>query len=355
MRAPRRAVQLLFIPVILLVVARALLPYAIERYVNRVLARNPNYIGSVGDIDVALIRGAYTIRDARIDKRNRKVPVPFFAADAVDLSIQWYALLFDRSLVGEVEFMHPKLNFVLGPSVEQSQAGQGVDWRKTVDDLFPFQINRTAVHDGEIHFRTFHTEPPVNVYLHHVELVALNLTNAEGREGSRVATLTVHGIPMNAGMLRARVKLDPFAETRTPSFEFAGEVTGTDLTQWNDFLKAYGKFDVKRGTFSVFSELKADQGRFEGYVKPFFGDVDVVDVKKDLEQKGLFGTIWQMIVGATDEVFQDQSHDRVATRIPISGTVNDPKIGFWTTLGNVVKNAFIQSLVPRLEGRFGAR
>ena len=354
MRA-RRAVQIALIPVILLVVARALLPYAIERYVNRVLARNPSYIGHVGDIDVALIRGAYTIQDVRVDKRNGKVPVPFFAAESVDLSIQWHALLFDRALVGEAEFMHPKLNFVQGPSVEQSQAGQGVDWRKTVEDLFPFRINRTAVHDGEIHFRTFHTEPPVNVYLHHVELVALNLTNAESREGSRVATLDMHGIPMNAGMLHVRMKLDPFAEKTSPDFEFAGEVTGTDLTQWNDFLRAYGKFDVKRGTFSVFSELRAHQGAFEGYVKPFFGDVDVVDVKKDLPEKGLLGTLWQAIVGATDEVFQDQSHDRVATRIPISGTVSDPKVGFWTTLGNVVKNAFIQSLVPRLEGRFGAR
>jgi Domain of Unknown Function (DUF748) len=352
MRA-RRAVQLLLIPVILLVVARALLPIAIQRYVNRVLARDETYIGHVGDVDVALIRGAYTVRDVRVDKRSGKVPVPFFASDAVDLSIQWHALLFDRALVGEAEFQEPKLNFVLGPSVEQSQAGQGVDWRKTVEDLFPFRINRVAAHDGEIHFRSFHTKPPVNVYLHHVELVALNLTNAEGREGSRVARLTMRGIPMNAGMLRLSTSLDPFAKTH-PDFDFAGEVTGADLTQWNDFLQAYGKFDVQRGTFSVYSELVGRGNRFDGYVKPFFGDVDVLDVKKDLP-KGWLHTIWEAIVGATDEVFQDQSHDRVATRIPISGTVGDPKIGFWATLGNVVRNAFIESLVPRLEGKIGAR
>lgn len=335
-----------------LILARALLPLAIERYVNRVLSRDETYVGHVGDVDLALFRGAYEIEDVRIDKRSGAVPVPFFTSEIVDLSIQWRAL-FDGALVGEVEFLHPKLEFVAGPTKAKSQAGAGVDWRKTVEDLFPFKINRVAVRDGEIHFRAFHTDPPVDVYLHHTELVALNLTNAQDLSESRVATIRVDAIPMNAGRLRAKLEIDPFA--RTPDFDFDGQVTGADLTQWNQFLRAYAGFDVQRGGFSVFAELLADGNRFDGYVKPFFRDVDVLRWEEEKHEQSFFASVWEAVVGTAAEVFQDQPNDRVATRIPISGTVADPRIGFWTTLGNVLRNAFLKAFVPQLEGSVGER
>ena len=53
-----------------LLLLRALLPIAIQRYVNRVLDRNEHYGGHAGDVDVALIRGAYTIESVVIRKRN---------------------------------------------------------------------------------------------------------------------------------------------------------------------------------------------------------------------------------------------------------------------------------------------
>jgi hypothetical protein len=335
-----------------LLVARALLPIAIQRHVNQVLARDGTYVGHVGDVDVALIRGAYEIEDVRIDKRNGAVPVPFFTSESVDLSIQWRAL-FDGALVGEVEFLRPKLSFVAGPSRAASQAGGGVDWRDTVEDLFPIKINRVAVHDGEIHFRAFHTEPPVDVYLRHTELVATNLTNALDLSESRVAQVHVQAIPMNAGRLRAHLAIDPFADT--PDFDFDGQVTGADLTQWNDFLRAYAGFDVEQGAVAVYAELLAADDRFDGYVKPFFRNVDVLRWEEEKEEQGFFASAWEAVVGTTVELFEDQPNDRVATRIPVSGTVSDPRIGFWVTLGNVLRNAFLEAFVPKLEGSVGER
>jgi hypothetical protein len=346
----RRIPLALLVAIGIVILARVLLPFAIQRYVNGVLSRDESYVGRVGDVDLALIRGAYQIEDVRIDKRNGDVPVPFFTSELVDLSIQWRAL-FDGALVGEVEFLRPKLEFVAGPSRARSQAGGGVDWRDTVEDLFPFQINRVAVRDGEIHFRAFHTEPKVDVYLHHTELVALNLTNAEDLDEGRVATVRLDAVPMNAGRLRVRLELDPFA--REPDFDFDGQVTGADLTQWNDFLRAYAGFDVERGAFSVFAELLAQGDRFDGYVKPFFRNVDVLRWEEEKDEQGFFASAWEAIVGTTAEVFEDQPNDRVATRIPVTGTVDDPSVGFWATLGNVLRNAFLEAFVPQLEGSVG--
>jgi hypothetical protein len=61
--------------------------------VNRTIDQSPLYDGEIGDIDVHLWRGAYAIRDIRLDKTTGSVPVPLFACRRVDLAIQWDALL----------------------------------------------------------------------------------------------------------------------------------------------------------------------------------------------------------------------------------------------------------------------
>jgi hypothetical protein len=204
-----------------------------------------------------------------------------------------------------------------------------------------------------VHFRALDTDPPVHVYLQRVQLAAENLTNRREFSGDRVAHLELRAVPMDAGRLQARVSLDPFAES--PDFDFDGQLIGGDLTQWNDLLRAYAGLDVQRGGFSVYAELLARGDRFRGYLKPFFRDVDVLHLERELEQQGWLASLWEALVGATQEVFENQPQDRSATRIPLSGTVEDPDIGFWTTLGGVLRNAFVEALTPRLEGSVGQR
>jgi hypothetical protein len=345
-RWPRRTGIGLAIGLGVLVVLRALLPTALERYVNRVLDRSEQYEGSVGDVDVSLVRGAYTIEAVEIRKRNGRVPVPLLASERIDLSIEWRALT-DGALVGEVEFTRPQINLVAPSRSAQQQTGAGEDWRAVVESLFPVKINRVEVHDGSVHLRAFQTDPKVDVYLHHVELVALNLTNSRSSSADRVAHLTMRATPMNAGLLSARAAFDPFAAK--PDFDLDGEVTGADLAQWNDLLRAYLHFDVQQGGFSLYTELTASDDRFHGYLKPFFKNVDVLQFAEEREEQGLLASLWEGVVGTAAEIFQDHEHDRIATRIPISGTVEDPRLGFWVTLGNVVRNAFIESFEPELD------
>jgi hypothetical protein len=304
----------------------------------------------VGDVDLSLWRGAYSIDAVEIDKRGGKLPVPFFKAKTVDFSVEWKAL-FDGAWVGEVVFEQPELNFVSGPSAARRQSGRGGDWRQLVEDLHPMKINRVEVIDGTIHFRNFSREPRVDVYLRDVDLVATNLTNSLDLSENRVAHVRMTATPMNAGELQLRTDFDPFA--KHPSFDLDLELAGADLTQWNSFLRAYLGVDVESGKFSIYSELAADDGRFEGYLKPFFKDIDVLRLPEEAKEQSWLASLWEAVVGATAEVFEDQTHDRVATRIPIRGTVENPDASFWTTLGNVVRNAFLDAFQPTLEGSVG--
>src|SRR5438552_14901605 len=64
---------------VLLVALRLALPHFVKNYVNRTLSEIPGYRGRVGDIDIALWRGAYTIHGLDLVKTDGKVPVPFFS------------------------------------------------------------------------------------------------------------------------------------------------------------------------------------------------------------------------------------------------------------------------------------
>ncbi|MEI9806977.1 MAG: hypothetical protein WDO16_03330 [Bacteroidota bacterium] len=85
---------------VILIAFRIALPYILLKYVNTQLAAIGGYKGHVEDIDVSLYRGAYTIKKIRLDKITGNIPVPFFQANTIDLSVEWRAL-FHGSVVAE--------------------------------------------------------------------------------------------------------------------------------------------------------------------------------------------------------------------------------------------------------------
>ncbi len=141
---------LLLVLLLLVLVAstgRALLPSLVRDYVNRTLDRNLLYEGRIGDVQLHLLRGAYSIQEVHITQRTGNVPVPLLTAKDVDFSVQWNALVHGR-LVGEFALIEPELNFVAGSEESKSQTGSGGPWLEMIRDLFPFQINRAVVQEG---------------------------------------------------------------------------------------------------------------------------------------------------------------------------------------------------------------
>jgi Domain of Unknown Function (DUF748) len=212
------------------------------------------------------------------------------------------------------------------------------------------RIDRVTVRRGAIHVRSFHADPPFDVYVRDVEATADNLANSLDVAESLVARVQATARPMEAGRLALRASLDPFEET--PDFDLELELSGLSLAHLNRFFRAYGGIDVERGTLRLDAELSAGDGAFEGYVKPFFQGVDVVTPEEVTEQAP-WASLWEGLVGGAAELFEDQGEDRVATRIPISGRVESPRVGLWRTLANVVRNAYFEAFVPGLEHSVG--
>ena len=330
--------------VMVIVAFRLALPGIVQNYVNNKLDELPEYDGRIGDVDIHLIRGAYSIDDVDIVKTSGNVSLPFFAARKVDFSMEWREM-FHGALVGEIDVYGCGLNFVKAETKEQSQTSIDKSWLDVVQDLFPFRINKFEIHDGGVWFHDVGTRPKVDVFLTNLVAVCTNLYNTRDFATTLPADFRARGTTLGGGKLDIHVKLDPLANS--PKFDLELALEEVNLVALNELLEAYGKFNVKRGTFEVFSEIAGSDGRFDGYVKPFFEDLDVFELKEDSENP--FKLVWQAIVAGAVKIFKNHPEDKVATRIPVSGSFEKTDVQVWTAVLNVLRNAFVEAFRANID------
>lgn len=362
-----KVLHLLVVFVFLAVLARMVLPTWLQAYVNRTIDKHPLYDGVIGDVDIRLLKGGYTIHNIRLNKTTGNVPVPFFSAQRVDLQIEWDALLAGK-VVGMIAMREPQLNFVDAPDPANAQTGgarsvatpasadakvvtagrgAGGPWLDMIRDLFPFRINSVRIQDGDIHFRAFDASPPVDVYLDRVEGSITNLTNIHDEITPLVTRAHATALAMGQAPFEFDMKLDPFSYR--PTFQLAVRLIGLDVTQTNALAKAYGKFDFERGFFDLVVELDAREGRLEGYVKPLFRHLTVLSLEKDIREDNVLELFWEALVGIGAEVLQNQPRDQVGTYVPLTGDLARPDTDVLAVVGNVLRNAFIRAYLPRFE------
>ncbi len=344
-RFGRFQAQFLLVLVAVLLSARAVMPYFVKKYANQTINRMPGYGGHIGDVDIHLWRGAYTINDIDIYKTDGDVPAPFFAADNIDFSVEWRAL-FQGSVVAKIKFDHPQINFVAGPTEETSQVGVDKPWLSVIKDLFPLNINRFEIVDGEVHYRDFSSKPKINLEIDRAHVLATNLTNSSKLSKTLIANIEVTARVFKEGRLGVKVRLDPRPDKAT--FDLAATIDPIPLETINDFTKAYAAFDFEKGTFALATELTAKDGHIEGYIKPIFDHIVIVDLGEDI--KNPLKLAWEGLVAGTTRLLRNQPQNRFATKIPISGDFDAPRVAILPTLGNLFKNEFVRAYKGNLDG-----
>jgi len=330
---------------ILLITIRLILPYVILHYANKTLANMKGYYGHIDDIDLSIYRGAYIINDIYLNKVDSvsKKQTPFFKSRDIDLSIEWGAI-FHGSIVGELEFDSPVLIFTKD-KVELSDVKKDTtDFRKLLKDFMPLKVNRFEVFDGDLHYADNTSKPKVDVALKQTHILALNLSNVTDDKVALPSTIIANA-SVYEGTLTFDMKLNALNEH--PTFDLNAEIKNTNLVLLNDFLKAYGNFDVNKGIFGLYTEMAAKDGKFKGYVKPFIKDLDVVGPQD--KHDNFFNKVYEQIVGAAGVIFKNQKKDQVATKVDIEGDFKNPKTNILDAVWEVLRNAFIQALIPSID------
>ena len=339
--------MVIMVVVAILIAGRLALPYFVKSYVNKTLQTMEGYTGSVDDIDIRLIRGAYVINQLEILKVGDSIPVPFVEVRKIDLSVHWKALL-HGAISGEVIMERPVVNFAVAgsKSSKASQDGSEADWLHTLDKLMPMKINRFQLINGQIAYQDFTTKPPIDLLIDSLQLVATNLSNVVDKSKRLPSTLKATGGSTGGGTLVLAMKMN--ALKKVPDFDLDFSLENVDLTALNDFIKAYTRTDVERGTFNLYTEMAADSGKLDGYVKPVIQNLKILNWDKD--EGSFFQKIWEAIAGGVIGIFENQRKDQLATKIPVSGDLNNVDAGAWSTFWNILKNAYIEAFSKRIEG-----
>lgn len=185
--------------------------------------------------------------------------------------------------------------------------------------------------------------PPYRLYLAGADLKVTNLSNHAGQAPAH-ARLT--GKFMGSGPAVATASFRPENKMADLSIDIA--IENTDLTTMNDMLRAYGKFDVTKGEFAFYSQLRIKNGHIEGYVKPLITGMKVYDPEQDKE-KPFFHKLYEAIVGGVAKLLESHKTKDVATQAYISGEVGTAKASVWQAIGKLFENAFIRAILPGFE------
>jgi len=322
---------------VLLVALRIALPHFVEHWLDGQLRALDGYSGRVEDVDLQLWRGGAVLTGIEIVKESGEVPVPFIEVAEIDGSVQWSEIM-RGAIVAEATIRSLVINFVEGPSERTSQYGEGVDWQKELLALSPLDINRLVIVEGEIHFRDFHSEPPVNAYVQNLDATLTNLSNVRDREQNLPARLDARGLLFGSGELDLEGRLDLLAST--VEFEIDVEAKTLKLSDLNPMLKAYVGVDAQGGVLSLYSELRGHENRVDGYAKPILENVDMFEAG---ESGDFFDRAGDAFVGAGLEIIENQPRERIATRVPVSGSLENLQTNPWVAAFGIVRNAYINA------------
>lgn len=199
---------------------------------------------------------------------------------------------------------------------------------------------------GDFAFVNRAEEPNYRISLSGVDLRLQNLSN-RFRAGPAKARLT--GSFMNSGAVLADAAFRP--EENGADFDLRLRIEGTRMTEMNDLLRAHTGMDVVTGSFSLYSEVSVRGRQIDGYVKPFFKDLDIYHPEQE-EGQGLLGKIKEGVAGALSELLENP-RDEVATQFDLTGEVEDPEASTWQIILELIRNGFFEGIIPGFRGQAG--
>ena len=202
-----------------------------------------------------------------------------------------------------------------------------------------FRVKQVLLKNGTLGVVNEAENPPYRIYFTDTDFDLKNVSS-NAQDGPCVAILK--GKFMGSGAVDGKATFYP--EGKQANFAMRLAVEETELKSLNNLLRAHGKFDVTGGKFSVYSEVRVRDGMINGYVKPLFHDVNVYDKEQD-QGKNVFRKMYEGIVGGVAKLLENR-HKEVATITSLNGPVDDPKSSALEIVANLVKNAFIKSILP---------
>jgi len=246
----------------------------------------------------------------------------------------------DNATIDEVN-----VGYFHSPATKQAEAQRVKDTGKQIEKQNNRQAVDITVRDFDITHSNFSytdktSNPNYRLFINDTDLTIKHLSN---HQTQGPADLALHGKLMGSG--DTDIAGDFLASQQGPAFNLKVAIQNADLTSMNDLLRAFGSFDVAAGQLSVFSQVAVKDGNIDGYVKPMFANLKVYDYRKD-KSTGVLHQAKELAIGGAAHLFKNRSTEKVAADVDLKGKLVSPDISTWQALAQVLRNAFIEAIIP---------
>jgi len=202
------------------------------------------------------------------------------------------------------------------------------------------KVDRLDIANSRIAYTNEVEEKPYKLFVAAFNVAATNLSN---QSSGGVSSVILRGKFMNQGDMRAAAAVRP--EKAGLDFSLDMAVRDLDLVSLNDLLLAYVGFDVQSGTLSLYSQATVKGDEIKGYAKPLFSDLEVYNRTKDRD-KPVLHQAYELAVGGTAKLATNHSTGTVATKVDISGKLDNPAVSMWQAIEELASNAFVKAIRP---------
>ncbi len=335
----KKSFKILILFIVILVAVRIALPFIAKSYLNKTLSNLEEYSGHVYDVDISLIRGAYVIDSLVISKRNSSIEKPFFTSNKIDISLEWKSL-FNGAIVGEFIFTEPTLNFIMSKKESEEQYGDDENWVEPLKSLMPIQINNLKIVNGEINLFDYNPDKPSLIYLKEFYADFANMSNVVSTEELLPSNFKITATSIGGGKLNTNGKINFLKQV--PDLDYSFKFENVDIVALNDFLRSSANIDAESGNFNLYHELAINDSKIKGYIKPIIKNLKIFKWKE--EDRSFASSLKEAGADLIADIFKNHQKNQFATKVPLNGSIENPKTNSFKALLAILENTFIEAL-----------
>lgn len=325
----------------LVAVRIALQPVLLGYINNKLRTFSPEMEGRVSDLNIAIIRGAFGLEG--LTMKLKEADHDFLRVEDADLSLAWREvikgnLMADVMIAGVDFTFDDRLPEALKKTFPEEEGKKDapreqppirisrVDW-KDVDIVYP--SDKAYTNRGP--FRLSDVEGRITNLFADSE-TPRSFFHAKGK-GSGTSTFKAVG--------SANLKADPV------EWDIDAQMRNFSLVSMNQFLLNKVPMTFRKGTFDMYAEVKSEEGKIRGYVKPFM--VDVAFIKEDENFKGVKHWLVEVAGAVGNWVMEAKRSKTVATKVPFTYDGKNFAIDTSKAVGDVIQHGFDQEISPGID------
>ncbi len=299
------------------------------------LARGEHFTGHFRDVELTLLPFTYTLEGLTLYSRPvQEDEEPYLRLERLVADISWSQLVRGH-LVMDVFLDHPKLTVVGGKKTEKIAKKQAEEAAERPEEQrSKFRVDELRVRNGEVLHVDSRLPGNPELWVHRVNATVTHYSPS-GPPDSKT-TVRATGILQRSG--RITVELDAYPLAKRPTFTGTAKVERQRLVELYELVAPSTGLSPVRGTLDVYILVDAKDGEVRGGVKPVVQNAEI-----EQAEPGLGTKLKEILADASLSLFDDEA-GRVATLIPIRGSIKSPEAHLWPTVLGVLRNAFVEGV-----------